>query len=135
MLLGLTPFFSTFLADAATLFGTVEPPQGVKQYDEAAQAAGGEIGLILFFSRLIRLGTIVGGIFVMVNLLYAGWIYLSSAGDSSAHEKVSKIIVNSLLGLGVIVASYAIAGLVGLVFFGDATFILQPTICGPGGCD
>ncbi len=123
--------FTTTLAQASDIFGEIEAPPGVTDYDAAA---GGNIGLVIFASRLIRLVTIAGGIFVLVNLLYAGWIYLSSMGNSDAHGKAVNTVVFSLLGLAIIVASYAIAGLVGLIFFGDATYILNPTICGPDGC-
>lgn len=124
---------STTLAQTSDLFGKIQAPPGVADYDQVA--GGGEaIGLIIFASRLIRLVTIGGGIFVLVNLLYAGWIYLSSMGNTDANVKAVNTVVFSVLGLAIIVASYAIAGLVGLIFFGDATYILNPTICGPEGC-
>lgn len=123
-------------ADPA-IFGNVSPPPGVAAYDAKALAESGgmvDIGIIMFFSNLIRLITIVGGLFVMINIIYAGWIYLSSNGDKGAHEKVANTITFSVLGLAIIVGSFAIAAIVGLLFFDDATFILSPTICGPEGC-
>lgn len=125
------PRFKTYASSSANIFGSVEAPPGVANYDSSS---GGSIGIILFASRLIRLITIAGGIFVMVNLLYAGWIYLSSMGDTNAHSKAINTIVFSVMGLAIIVASYAVAGLIGLIFFGDATYILNPQICGPQGC-
>lgn len=128
--------FSTIATNTKQIFGEVKAPPGVEDYDAAVAGTGetGGIGLILFISRLIRLFTIVGGILVMINLLYAGWIYISSMGDSSAHEKAVNTMVYSVLGLAIIVGSYAVAALIGLIFFGDATFILNPKICGPDGC-
>jgi len=120
----------TTLATADTVFGSVSPPPGVADYDDAA----GGIGLIPFFSNLIRIITIAGGIFVMINILYAGWIYISSSGDASAHEKVANTVTYSVIGLAIIVFSYSAAAIAGMIFFGDATFILNPTICGPKGC-
>jgi hypothetical protein len=123
----------TTLAQAATsssVFGNIAAPPGVADYDSAA----GGIGLVLFLSNLIRIITIAGGVFVMVNILYAGWIYISSSGDTSAHEKVANTVTYSVIGLAIIVGSYAAAALAGAIFFGDATFILNPTICGPNGC-
>jgi len=117
--------------DTESVFGKVEAPPGVAAYDAAA--ANG-IGLILFISNLIRIITIAGGIFVMGNIIYAGWIYISSSGKAEAHTKVADTVVYSVIGLAIIVGSYAAAALAGLIFFGDATFILSPTICGPEGC-
>lgn len=118
-------------ATPSAIFGRVQAPPGVASYN---MTAGGEIGIVIFASRIIRLVTIGGGIFVLVNLLYAGWIYLSSMGNTDANVKAVNTVVFSVLGLAIIVASYAIAGLVGLIFFGDAAYILNPTICGPEGC-
>jgi hypothetical protein len=125
--------FLTTLAQTTTeesIFGKVEAPPGVADYD----AAAGGIGLVLFVSNLIRIITIVGGVFVMVNIIYAGWIYISSSGNADAHTKVADTIIYSIIGLAIIVGSYAAAALAGVIFFGDATFILSPTICGPEGC-
>ena len=117
-------------ASPKSVFGQIAPPPGVAAYDKAA----GGMGLILFLSNLIRIVTIAGGIFVMINFLYAGWIYLSSSGDVAAHKKAADTVVYSVIGLAIIVGSYAAAALAGLIFFGDAKFIISPTICGPTGC-
>ncbi len=124
------PSLLTTLATADPIFGEVEAPPGVAAYDAAADG----IGLVLFLSNIIRIVTIVGGIFVMINILYAGWIYISSSGDAGAHKKVADTVTFSVMGLAIIVGSYAAAALAGLIFFGDAAFILTPTICGPEGC-
>lgn len=123
---------TTLAQTNSEIFGEVEPPQGVAAYNEAV---GGGIGLVLFLSRVIRLITIAGGIFVFVNIIYAGWLYLSSMGDTGKTKQAFDTIIYSVIGLAVIIGSYAIAGIVGLVFFGDATYILNPVICGPEGCD
>lgn len=121
---------------ASSIFGEVSPPPGVAEYDKAALASGADIGLLLFVSNMIKLVTVVAGLFVIFNVVYAGIIYISSMGDSKAHSQVRDQITYSVVGLVIIVASYAIAMLIGLIFFGDATFIISPKICGPtpGSC-
>lgn len=114
--------------DEDNIFGGVEAPPGVAKYNALA---GGDIGLVLFVSNVIRIITIAGGIMVMINIIMAGWIYITSQGDSSAHQKVIDTILFSVLGLAIIVASYAAAAIAGLIFFGDATYILNPYIVGP----
>lgn len=121
----------TFIAqDLTETFGTVEPPEGVKQFNIAS---GGEtnIGLLLFITRLTQVFTIIAGIFVMFNFIMAGYIYITSSGDSSAHGKVKDKITMSILGLIIIVAAYTITALLGLFLAGDAGFFLNPTIPGP----
>lgn len=111
------------------LFGTIDVPAGVDKY-QALSPSG--IGLIPFASNGLRLGTIGAGVFVMFNFLKAGWIYVFSSGDTGAHKKVTELVTMSIIGIALIVSSYTIAGIVGLVFFGDASFILNPKFEGVG---
>lgn len=116
---------------STSIFGNVTPPQGVAAYDAAA---GGDIGLLLFVSNMIKLVTVAAGLFVVFNVVYAGIMYVSSMGESSVHAKVRDQLTYSVIGLVLIAASYAIAILIGFIFFGDPDFIINPTICGPGQC-
>lgn len=109
-------------------FGTIEPPAGVAEYQSQVDASSGEIGLILFLSNVIRLVTVVAGIWTMFNFIFAGWIYLTSAGDSSAGEKVSQKMTNSMIGLAIVALAYTLAGLAGYLIFGDASYILNPEL-------
>ena len=125
---------STFLAQVTgnqsgtDIFGTVEAPPGVEQY---TSSAGGGIGIIFFISNLIKLGTVIAGIWVLFNFLTAGFTFLSSGGDSSAYSKVSSKLTMSVIGLAIIVSAYAIAGVIGLIVFGRADYILSPEVVGP----
>jgi hypothetical protein len=119
----------TLLAQAdPDVFGNVTPPPGVAAYD--AQAGG--IGLVLFASNLIRLGTIIAGIWVFFNFITAGYEYITAAGDTGSHKKVQEKLTMSVMGLVIIVMAYTVAGVLGLIIFGDASYILNPKICGPG---
>lgn len=111
-----------------SIFGTIQPPAGVREIQE--QVGPDNIGIIFFASNLVRLATVVAGIWVMFNFISAGWIYITSGGDASAHEKVSEKITQSLIGLAIVALAYTIAGLIGLLIFGDAGFILRPTLTG-----
>ncbi len=118
-------------ADTPSVVGTIEPPPGVDKWQ--AQVGDNDIGIILFLSNMIRLITIVAGIWTMLNFIFAGWIYLTSSGDSSAGEKVSTKMLNSVIGLAIVAFSYTIAAIVGLLIFGDATFIINPKLTSIGG--
>ncbi len=128
--------FSSLLAQATpgdpnSVFGSVEAPAGVALYDSNS---GGDIGLILFASNLIKIATIVAGIWVLLNFIMAGYTYITSNGDTGAHKKVLEQISMSVIGLVLIVAAYTIAAILGLLIFGRADYILNPQICGPTGC-
>jgi|GEM_PF-1582468 hypothetical protein len=120
----------TLLADDETtsIFGEIAPPPGVNKYQAEVEKVGGQVGIILFLSNIIRLITVAAGIWVMFNLISAGWLYINSSGDSGATEKVSAKITNSIIGLAVVALSYTLAGVVGYLIFGDAGFILNPAL-------
>lgn len=112
------------------VFGSIKSPPGVEYFDQQAGggAAGGAIGLLLFFSRALQIVTLISGIWVFVQIILAGYDYVSSNGDTAAHNRVKDRVTMSVIGLTIIVASYGIAALIGLLLFNDPTFILQPKL-------
>ena len=67
---------------------------------------------------------------MLINFILAGWQYIISSGDSKGVTQASSMMTNSLVGLGLIVGAYTIAAIIGLIFFGDATYIINPTLRG-----
>jgi hypothetical protein len=118
-----------FLADAASdLIGSVDSPLPAA-YKGVTQAQGG--GLVLFITNIIRLLFVGAGIFAFFNLIIAGYQYMSAGGDAKQLEHAFSRIWQSLLGLILVVGSFALAALFGYLLFGDAGFILNPKIYGP----
>ncbi|HEX9817328.1 MAG TPA: hypothetical protein VGA89_00310 [Patescibacteria group bacterium] len=112
---------------STTIFGTIQAPAGVDRYNLADESG---IGLITFISNLIRVATVVAGVWVMINFILAGWKYIIGSGDSKAPSEASQMMTNSLIGLAIIVGAYTLAAVIGLIFFGDATFIISPQLRG-----
>ncbi len=111
------------LAQADQVVGTIENklnPYG--SYDK---------GLILLFSNILRLVFVFAGILAFLNLIVAGFQYMNAGGDSKVLNAAWARIWQSLLGLVIIVGSFALAGLFGYLIFGDAGFILNPKVYGP----
>ncbi len=92
-------------------------------------ATGG--GLILFLTNIIRVFFVVAGILAFLNFIIAGFQYMTAAGDSKALQSAFDRIWQSLLGLILIMGSFALAALFGFLIFGDPGFILNPKIYGP----
>lgn len=107
-------------------FGQVQPPPGVREYSQ-----NGQFGLLVFMSNIIRLVTIIAGIWSLFNLIFAGFKYITASGDVKAIETAWNNILMSLLGLAVIVMAFTITAIISFLLFGDAGFILSPTIIGP----
>ncbi|MBU0974795.1 pilin [Patescibacteria group bacterium] len=88
------------------------------------------IGLLTFFSKVLNFGAIVGGIIVVGNFVGAGLMYITGAGNADTHTKVKDKITYSVIGMIIIVSAYTIVGLMGLIFFKDPTFLLNPRLHG-----
>lgn len=106
--------------------GGVRPPVGVGLYNASTGEDG--VGILIFFSRMLQLFTAIAGLAVFANFLYSAYIFISKAGDSKAFSEVQERLTFSVIGIVIIVAIYIIAAIIGLIFFGDAGFILQPNI-------
>lgn len=116
---------STLLAAAGdSVFGEITSPTALAPYGTSGQ-------LVKFGNNIIILAVIVGGIYTLLNVIQAGYIYLSASGDTKAHEKVLAKITQSLWGMAIMVMAPALMAVVGFLFFKDSTFFLSPKISGP----
>ena len=102
------------------IFGTITNPTG---YDSQEGS-----GLFTLLTNIFRLAGVVAGIFFIVQLILAGYGYLSSSGDSKKTEAAWNKITQRLIGLGIVAAAFIIASVVGAILNID---ILNPTIHGP----
>jgi hypothetical protein len=84
-------------------------------------------------SNIIRLMTIGGGIYALINFVIAGIGFISAAGNPERVSAAWAKIYQSLIGLCVIALSFVFAGLLGTLLYGQWYAFLKPTITGPGG--
>ena len=87
-----------------------------------------EDGLVILINNILRLVFIGAGLYAMVAIFIAGYKYTNSAGNPEAITEAWAKIWQSFLGLVVIIGTFIFAGLVGQIFFGDAGYLLKPTI-------
>jgi hypothetical protein len=88
-------------------------------------------GLSLLITNGIRLFFVVAGIAALFNFLLAGFAYMTSAGDSKKLTEAGNKIWYSLIGLILIVGSFALASFFGYVIFGRTDAILDPVLYTP----
>ncbi len=115
---------SMLIAQTTEIFGKVAVPSPIAAF--GGGTGGG--GLIVFISNMIKVITIVAGLFGLVNIIGAGFTYLGSAGNPKATEQAMNQLFMSLIGLIIIVGSFTITAIVSLLLFGDASYILNPKI-------
>jgi Type IV secretion system pilin len=104
--------------------GTLTPPtdafapvQGMVGVD----AVGGPIAE--FISNFLGFMTGLAGIMFLIYMIFAGLSWVSSGGDKGKVEAARSQMTQAALGLVVVIAAYAIAGVVGRVLGLD---ILNP---------
>ncbi len=90
---------------------------------------GGAVGL--FITNVLRLFFVAAGIMALLNFVLAGFSFINAGGDSKKVEAAWTKIWQSLMGLVIIVGSFAIAAIFGQLIFKNPTFILNPVIYGP----
>jgi len=108
------------------IVGQVAPPPGVIRYGEI-----GAGGLIRFANNLLKLLIVLAGLYAFLNLILAGYQFMSAGGDPKSIEKAWGKIWQSLLGLLIIAGSFLLAAIFGWLLFGNPAAILKPTIYGP----
>ena len=117
-------FLERVYADATTdIIGKIDNPLLY------ADVEGG--GVAFFLSNILRLVFVVAGIYAFINLILAGFGYMSAGGDTKALGKSLDRIWQTLVGLAVIAGSFVLAAVFGYILFGNASFLLNPVLYGP----
>jgi len=117
----------------ASLFGNIDNP--LKTINPAGYGGLGAdqgSGLITFLSNVIKTITISAGLFAFINLIIAGFGYISAGSDAKKTAEAWARIYMSLIGLVIIASSYVLAAIFGTLFYGSPTAIINPQIYGPG---
>lgn len=101
----------------------------IKNPTKYADLTGG--GLTAFITNIIRFALVVAGVVALFNFIIAGYQYMNAGGDAKQLNAAWARIWQSLIGLVILAAAFAIISLASLILFGKADFILNPQIYGP----
>ncbi len=104
-----------------SIFGSIDNPT---KYE----SIGGS-GLFTLLSNIFKFAGVIAGIFFVVQIIFAGYAFLSASGDPKKAESAFNKIWQSLIGLLIVSAAFVIAAFVGSILGID---ILNPDITGPG---
>lgn len=116
---------------ADKIFGEISPPPAITEGYGTLFPEGNKLGLVGFLNNVLKLVALAAGLFAVVNFILAGYGIMSSQGDPERMGKATSKIWNSLIGLILIVASFAFAALIGWIIFKNPRAILDPKIYGP----
>ena len=82
---------------------------GAVLYD---QNQSGESKLIPQIGGIIKAVISLLGVALLLYFLYAGYLWMTAGGDKSQVEKAQEIIKNTVMGMALILVSYALTGFV-----------------------
>ena len=112
------------------IVGSVSPPPHLGNTGYGAEVTEG--GLISLISNIIKLVMAVGGLWAFINIILAGLAYIQSGDKPEEIQKAGQRIYMSVIGLVIMLGSFLLTGLISWLLYGDATYILNPQIYGPG---
>ena len=114
---------------ASNVIGNITNPW-LRFPDAKYPAEPGE-GLIILLRNLFQLAIVAAGIFTLINLIIAGYEFISAQGNAEKVANAWNKIWQSLVGLLIVGAAFVIAALFGWLIFGDPTAIISPRVFGP----
>lgn len=114
------------LSEAKDIFGTITAPSPLAKF---GTVEGGGIGN--FLNLIFKLIVIGAGVWALLNMLFAGYAFMSAADDPKKLTHAWGQVWQTILGLAITAGAFVIAALMGQIIFGDSTFIINPKIPTP----
>lgn len=104
-------------------FGVVQPPPQIARFGTNPGTAVGNL-LQLVLTTLI----VAGGVYALFNFVLAGYAFMSAGDNPKGMESAWAKIYQTIIGLVFLVGAFLIAGVIGLLVYGNATALLNPAL-------
>jgi hypothetical protein len=72
-------------------------------------------------ANIIRVALTVVGVIVLILVIYGGFLYMTAGGNEETVTKAKRVLVNSVIGLGIILSAYAITAFIIAQLLGATT--------------
>ena len=98
-----------FIAAAVALFAGAAAYAQINtgiEYGSATGLGGGDIRTIV--GRIIQVFLGILGVIALVLIIYAGWLWMTAGGDEEKVTQAKKIMTQAVIGLAIILCSFAI---------------------------
>ncbi len=105
------------------IIGPINPPAFAKRF-----SAGGAPAIGALLNTVLQLLIIGAGAYALINLVVAGYSFMSAGDDPKKVAGAWAKIWQTLLGLAVAAGAFVLAAIFGQLIFGEWDFILNPSI-------
>lgn len=92
------------------VFGQITPPEAVAKLAPGDTSGG---GIFVLLSRIFTLVGVVAGIFFVIQILLAGFAYISASGDQKKTEAAWSKIYQSIIGLVIVSSAFVLTAVIG----------------------
>ena len=104
-------------------FGPIQAPKGLSNFGSNPGA-----GLGRLLNLILRVLIVGAGIYALINLVTAGYDFMSAGDDQKKIQGAWAKIWQTLLGLAFAAGAFVLAAIFGQLIFGRWDFILNPSI-------
>ncbi len=111
------------LLAASNPFGSIKAPEGL-----GGNANNPAAGIGKLIQTIIWVLIVGASIYALINLILAGYTFMSAGDDSKKVASAWAQIWQTMLGLAFAAGAFVLAAIFGQLIFGDPTFILNPRI-------
>lgn len=106
-----------------SLFGKIDPPAELSRFGGISNGGPGNL-IQLIFNLMIM----VGGLYALFNFILAGYAFMSAGDNPKGMESAWAKIYQTIIGLVFLVGAFLLASIIGLIIFGRADALLNPSI-------
>lgn len=103
--------------------GTVKSPTQIAKFGADPGTALGNL-LQLTLTVLI----VAGGVYALFNFVLAGYAFLSAGDNPKGMEAAWAKIYQTIIGLVFLVGAFLMAGVIGLIVYGNSGALLNPAL-------
>jgi len=114
------------IAATNSIIGEVSPPPGVRDIS----SGGGIEGVPIFINMILNLLIAGAGIFAVINLVMAGYAFMSAGDDPKKVAGAWAKIWQTMMGLAFAAGAFVLAAIFGKILFGEYDALLQFKIFG-----